>query len=102
MTDPYAAVLADLQAQRQRIDIAIAAIQDLRPNGANGDLHLTMEAEEGTSPAPPLRPKRIIPTDPEELRLEAVRMMDAGFGMNEVKEQLELTEPQAQQFFFGK
>lgn len=53
-------------------------------------------------PAPPLRPKRVIPTDPEELRLEALRLMDAGFGMNEVKEQLELTEPQAQQFFFGK
>jgi hypothetical protein len=29
-------------------------------------------------------------------------MMDSGFGMNEVKEELELTEPQAQQFFFGK
>lgn len=102
MTDPYAAVLADLQAQRQRIDIAIAAIQDLRPSGTKGDLHLTMEIEEGTPPPPPLRPKRIIPTDPEELRLEAVRLMDAGYGMNEVKEQLELSEAQAQQFFFGK
>lgn len=64
-------------------------------------MHLSME--EGTPPpAPPLRRKRVIPTDPEELRLEAVRMMDAGYGMNEVKEQLELTDPQAQQFFFGK
>ena len=58
--------------------------------------------DEGRPPPPPKKPKRVIPTDPELLRLEAIRLMDAGYGMNEVKEQLELTEPQAQAFFFGK
>lgn len=59
--------------------------------------------DEGPAPPPPpLRPKRIIPTDPDELRSEAIRLMDQGFGMNEVKEQLELTETQAQQFFFNQ
>lgn len=61
-----------------------------------------LEDEGKPPPPPPLRRKRVIPTDSEELRLEAVRMMDAGYGMNEVKEELELTGPQAQQFFFGK
>lgn len=101
--DHYAAVLADLEAQRQRIDIAINAIKALRP-GSGDPLRWTQIEEDGEGPAPPPppKPKRVIPTDPEELRLEAVRLMDAGYGMNEVKEQLELTEVQAQQFFFGK
>lgn len=110
MTDHYAAVLADLEAQRERIDIAIGAIKALRPNAPSAAseqgtipfrLHLSMDDEGPAPPPPPLRPKRVIPTDPELLRLEAVRLMDAGYGMNEVKEMLELTEPQAQAFFYG-
>lgn len=101
--DHYAAVIADLEAQRDRIEVAIAAIKALQPHAGAMRWTSLEEVGEGTPPpAPPSRPKRVIPTDPEELRLEAVRLMDAGYGMNEVKEQLELTEPQAQAFFFGK
>jgi hypothetical protein len=60
-----------------------------------------LRPSESAPPPPPLRPKRAIPTDPDELKAEALRLMDAGYGMNEVKEQLELTAAQAQQFFFG-
>lgn len=64
-------------------------------------MHLSIE-DDTPPPPPPLRPKRVIPTDPEELKALALSLMNSGFGMNEVKEQLELTEGQAQQFFFGK
>ena len=103
MTDHYAVVLSDLEAQRERIDVAIAAIKALRPATAMSghSLHVSAIEEVSAPPAPPLRPKRVIPTDPEELRAEAQHLMNAGFGMNEVKEELQLTESQAQAFFFG-
>lgn len=66
------------------------------------ELHMSGIDDGPAPPPPPLRRKRVIPTDPDALRLEAVQMMNSGFGMNEVKEELELTESQAQQFFFGK
>jgi hypothetical protein len=108
MTDPYAAVLADLQAQRERIDIAIGAIKALRPDivdttGPLGiRLHLSMDEDGEAPPPPPLKPKRAIPSDPDALRAAAIQMMDQGYGMNEVREELELTESQAQSFFYGK
>lgn len=92
--DAYAVVLADLEAQRARIDTAIAAIKALRPAPASDDSAMT-------GPPPP-RPKRQIPTDPEALKAEAIALLDAGLGMEEVKRELELSDEQAQAFFFGK
>ena len=96
MNEHYAAVLADLEAQRDRIGVAIAAIRGLQP-AAPAPTPMRWTALEE---APP-KPKRIIPTDPDELKAAALRLLDAGYGMNEVKTELELTEEQARAFFFG-
>lgn len=63
------------------------------------------ETAEGIAPPPPPPPTRIsrrpIPTDPAELRVEALRMMDSGFGMNETAEFLKLSSDQVQAIFYG-
>lgn len=63
------------------------------------------ETGEGVAtPAPP-SPTRVsrrpIPTDPSELRAEALRMMDSGYGMNETAEFLKLSPDQVQAIFYG-
>jgi hypothetical protein len=62
---------------------------------------MNLSIDDGPPPPPPIRRKREIPTDPDELKAEADRLMNAGYGMNEVKAELELTDAQAQAFFFG-
>jgi hypothetical protein len=89
---PYEAVLQDLRTQRARIEIAIDAIEALRPQPP-------MMIDEGVAPPPPVKPKRYIPSDPEELRDLALRMMNDGRGLMEVKEELDLTQAQADEFF---
>lgn len=51
---------------------------------------------------PPPKAKRLIPSDPAELKAEAMRMFNSGYGMNEVQVELELTEAQANEFFHSK
>lgn len=53
-------------------------------------------------PLPPPKAKRLIPSDPAELKAEAMRMFNSGYGMNEVQVELELTEAQANEFFHSK
>lgn len=63
------------------------------------------ETEEGVAPPPPPPPTRLtrrqIPTDPVELRAEALRMLDSGCGMNETAELLKLSPDQVQAIFYG-
>jgi hypothetical protein len=100
--DHYALVLTDLEAQRERIDIAIDAIRALRrPSSTGAELHISDINEGAPPPAPPVRRKRTIPTDPYELRTEANRLLDSGMGMMEVAADLELTPDQIQSIFYG-
>ena len=101
MTNHYDAVIADLEAQRGRIDVAIAAIKALRPPSSSGEVRW-LDLEEAPNNFPPAKPKRVIPTDPELLRETALQLMNSGLGMNEVKAELNLTTEQADAFFHGK
>lgn len=105
MTDhhAYAAVIADLTAQRDRIDNAIFAIRSMErylrvERSTLGALNITGIEEVPVKVTPP----RDIPTDPEILRATATHMLNSGSSMNEVKTALNLTQEQADQFFFGK
>lgn len=103
--DHYAVVLADLEAQRAHIDIAIAAIRALRRPATPGVLHLNSIDEEGESPSgPPPKPfaSRIeTPSDPELLKATANRLLDSGMSMNEVTRELSLTPEQTTSIFYG-
>jgi hypothetical protein len=103
-TDPYRIVLADLRAQRDRIEIAINAITALAPGvvaaeneKAKGAPRWT-DIEEDTPPAP-APPQRVIPRDPAELKAMALRLSNSGYGLGEVKTMLELTSAQMQDYF---
>lgn len=52
-------------------------------------------------PPAPVAPQVEIPTDPAELSALASHLMDSGYGMNEVKETLKLSDEQAQRIFYG-
>lgn len=68
---------------------------------------LAAAAIESSGPPPPAPPPpnrvapRPIPTDPAELRAEALRMLDSGYGMNETAEFLKLSADQVQAIFYG-
>lgn len=92
--DPFDIVLANLESQRERIDTAIAAIKAVRPR-AGEPLHI--ESIEDAPPPPP--PKRVIPTDPEELKGLALNLSNSGYGLGEIKIMLDLNAVQMQDFF---
>jgi hypothetical protein len=99
VNEHYTAVLQDLHAQRNRIDIAIQAIQALQ-----GGLSATEQGVRWTDlteapHAAPVVPKRYIPADPEELKALASNLSNQGYGLGEVKTMLELTSAQMQDFF---
>jgi hypothetical protein len=57
--------------------------------------------DEGKPPPPPVRVRMAKPTDPTELKSLANRLLDLGMGMNEVKDELELTDAQVREYFYG-
>jgi hypothetical protein len=98
VNEHYAAVITDLLAQRERIDIALNAIRALQPaagEGAVGSIRW-LDVQE---PAPPPPPKRVIPSDPAELKGLAQNLSHQGYGLGEIKTMLELTSAQMQEFF---
>jgi len=84
--DHYAAVLADLEAQRQRIDIAIGAIKALRPATSGGTLHIIgIESDDEATPPPFVPPlKRVLPDDPQAAMATVTQLFDHGFSQNEI------------------
>lgn len=108
VVDHYAIVLADLRAQRERIDIAISAIMDLKgtTHTGVGPLHIIGIDDEGAPPSgPPPKPfaSRIeIPTDPEALKAQANALLERGMSVGEVERELNLTPEQATAFFRGR
>jgi hypothetical protein len=126
VSEHYAIVLADLHWQAKRIQTAIDAIRSLHPITIKTDastgkllewaylsplredemtfvapeyrepsLHIT-SIEDAPTPPPP---KRVIPTDPEELKGLALNLSHQGYGLGEIKTMLELTAAQMQDFF---
>jgi len=64
----------------------------------------TPPEEDNTPPAPPrplnFRPGNPIPTDPAERSAEAKRLIDSGWGVNEVATQLEMAIDEVEAIFF--
>lgn len=103
--DHYALVLSDLETQRDRIDIAIAAIRALQPGMHAKPLHINGidEGEAPSGPAPkPFAIISEIAADPELLKLQANNLLDRGFSVGEVTRELNLTPDQATSFFQGR
>ena len=83
--NPYEAVLAELYAQRDRIEIAIEAIEALRPGSAPLTPQAPTVAEEDTPPPPPPpKPKLKLPEDPSERQALVCSLFDRGHSQREV------------------